>query len=246
MTTALKEIQTAMRTAIVAGDFEAADSAVLEASIDGLGLNPRQRVQIHQNNFRETLTDSFAAFFPAVRIFVGPSFFRAAVKHFFAEFPPKKACLSYSGEQFGDFLRQWSHAESIVYVADLADLEYAIERSQNAAALSALDSLQETVIEDQLADIHIQPFAFLLQSNWPVVSFWMAANGMIPPESIDVHSGGQNALVTRVNHAVEVQLLSDETADLFNRLKIKKGPISKDDHKALADLMDRGVLAQTH
>ena len=241
-----------MRRTIVTGEPLAADSTLIN-SIKGDGLAVDQRLQIYRNNYRETLTSSLEAYFPSVLTFVGEQFFKGAAKAFVQLHPPVEARLSVYGSAFGDFLREWEHAQTIPYIGDLADLDFRIARAQDASEGPGIDTVADALAAFHSGSLALQPYVFVVVSNWPVGSLWMAAAGHIPPEAVHLNAGGQNVLVIRSGGAVEMQMVDDISARLLTWLKEK--PINNDANglrltsdqlkTAITDLAGRGAFSQS-
>jgi len=70
---------------------------------------------------------------------VGEEFFEGAAQFFIAEHPPRAAWLDQFGGEFPDFLRAFPQAKSIVYLGDVAELEWAVNSALHAADVAQLD-----------------------------------------------------------------------------------------------------------
>lgn len=240
--TTLKNIQQQMRQHIVSGIHDPDPALIAQVRKDS--LDPRQRLQIYQNNFRETLFSSLEAYFPAVKTFVGHGFFRTACRFFIRKYPPQEARLAYYGKKFGNFLKEFEHASSIPYIGDLADLEWAVNECQNAATLP-LPSAQDVLKALKDNRLRLQPYVRLVESNYPVGSLWMAAKGMIPAQSVHVNQGGQNCLTIRQNRSVHLIMIDNQEAavlKIFTEPKNVKISLPENTQKIVTSLCDRNIF----
>src|SRR5258707_1547207 len=122
----LLELQTAMRASLVHRDNEAV-SAMLAGHITA------DRLDIYRNTFLFGLTKAIRLSFPVTERLVGEEFFGGAAQFFIAEHPPREAWLDRFGREVSDFLRAFPHAESIVYLGDVAQIESAVNSALHDA-----------------------------------------------------------------------------------------------------------------
>ena len=128
----LLELQTAMQASLVHRDNEAV-SAMLAGHI------PADRLDIYRNTFLFGLTKALRLSFPVTERLVDEEFFEGAAQFFIAEHPPREAWLDRFGGEFPDFLRAFPQAKSIVYLGDVAELEWAVTSALHAADVARLD-----------------------------------------------------------------------------------------------------------
>ena len=128
----LLELQTAMQASLVQRDNEAI-YAMLAGHI------PADRLDIYRNTFIHTLTKALRLSFPATERLVGEDFFEGAAQFFIAAHPPREAWLDRFGGAFPDFLRAFPQTKSIVYLGDVAELEWAVNNALHAADVAPLD-----------------------------------------------------------------------------------------------------------
>jgi hypothetical protein len=208
----LAEFQRSMKRAIL-GDANA--KALAAADIVSDGLAAEQRIQIHENNYRETLTDSLKATFPISQAFVGEAFFEGALRKFVLDMPPRWAQLSKYGEALADFFATYEHAETIPYITDLVRLEWAVHNIQNSDADNTIsaDDIEDLIAQGSL----IKPVKQIeiVESAYPVLSLWMVGTGQMPPEAVHLDQGGQIALVIGGEGTVQLQALEEKQIDIL-------------------------------
>jgi hypothetical protein len=124
-----------------------------------------------------TLTEVLAAAYPVIRRLVDPRFFAYAADRFIAAHPPVSPCLSQYGDAFAEFLGCFEPCRAHPYLPDVARLEWAMHRAQDAADAAILDPrLIADVLPDDLERLtfRFHPSVTLLHSPWPVDRIWRA------------------------------------------------------------------------
>lgn len=100
--------------------------------VDGVGFEPKSRLSIYRNNMLVTLTATLKATFPVVCRLVDDRFFEYAANGFIQHNLPASPCLIEYGEDFPEFLDRFPPAGVLGYLADVARLEWAINRVVHA------------------------------------------------------------------------------------------------------------------
>lgn len=203
----LHELQRAMRASILEG----AD-APAAGMVEGLGLAPAQRLRIYRNNSLISLTAALKATFPVVCRLVGDRFFGGTAEAFVRSHPPREPCLLAYGAGFADFLAGYAPAATLVYLPDVARLEWALNLARHApdapalavADLAALAPEQQATFAPRL-----HPASHLLVSPWPLERIWRANQPDADREiSIDLDEGGCRLLVYRHGFEAAIAALS--------------------------------------
>jgi hypothetical protein len=208
----LLELQHAMRLSLVQRDDGVA-SALLA---DGIALD---RFGIYRNTIFAGLTKALTLTFPAVQRLVGIDFFDGAARLFIEKHPPRAACLDLYGGQFPEFLRNFPRAASLFYLAQVSELEWAVNCAIHARDIEPLELPELAAInpEDQGGVSFVaHPSVRLLRADYPVDLIWKAvlAGDEGALASIDVDAGPVCLLVERRTTGVEVVRL-DEPAWRF-------------------------------
>src|SRR5262245_41990171 len=133
----LPDLQRAMTERVLDRSPDPLDSMLLD-HIDGGGLAPEQRLQVYRNNCLISLTDALKATYPVLHRLVGDGFFRTAAIAFIKAHPPREPRLSTYGAAFAAFLAQYPPASGLVYLPDVAKLEWALNSALHAPDVPAL------------------------------------------------------------------------------------------------------------
>ncbi|MFI5316714.1 MAG: putative DNA-binding domain-containing protein [Myxococcota bacterium] len=177
------------------------------------------RLRTHRETVLSGLAGALEAIHPVCLRLVGSDFFRALARRFAREVPSRSPDLNDYGAALGDFLERFEPARALVYLPDVARLEWALHRARHApdavpldvAALAALPEQERAEFRFQLA-----PGTGLVASRWPVDRIWQAnqpesgADGTLCLDSGEVQlvisRGPQGTWFERVS-AAELALL---------------------------------------
>ncbi|MCF8482840.1 MAG: DNA-binding domain-containing protein [Rhodospirillum sp.] len=176
-------------------------STAVLAAIDGLGLDPAQRLSIHRNNTLIGLTEALGDTFSVVRRLVGEAFLGQVARDFLLAHPPTSGCLLDLGEEFPTFLGAYPPASTLPYLADVAVLEWAWWGALNDTDEPSLNPADlSTLAPDLFPLLRFSPIAAsrLVVSPWPVATIWRVNQSEVadPPE-VDLSSGPCHLLVLR-------------------------------------------------
>jgi hypothetical protein len=168
----LRDVQHAMRRSLLQ------DSGVdALTDIIGAGLSPGQRLSIHRNTVLSALANALRLSFPAVHRLVGADFFDAAAQVFAGRQPPRCADLNVYGEEFPGFLQRFEPAATVTYLADVARLEWAVNRALHAPDAPALEPPRLASVapcDHERVCFIAHPSISLLRSKFPVDTIWRA------------------------------------------------------------------------
>jgi hypothetical protein len=226
----LARLQASMKAAMVSG---AEPEAHLVASVLPSGLAPAQRIQVHQNNYRQTLTAALLALFPVAQVFVGEQFMKGVLARYVADDPPSEAVLAHYGAGAADFLQAFPPVAQVPYLPDIVRLEWYVHELQVAVEVDTGDAAPHQRRK-------LSPNVRLVDSDFPVLNLWMAGTGQIAPEAVNVKSGGQCAAV--LLSGGEVRLLALDAAE---REFVRSLTSENSAHEPVAArLIEMGVLCR--
>jgi hypothetical protein len=168
----LRELQHAVRMSLVERDDSEAASYIVDD-----GLAPERRLSVYRNTFASNLANALRLSYPAVHRLVGDEFFEGAAHIFVHERPPVSAYLDEYGGEFPEFLARFSPAASLVYLADVARLEWAVNRALHASDVELLNVARLAELEQSDHDrvcFVTHPSVSLVKADYPVDSIWRA------------------------------------------------------------------------
>lgn len=204
----------------------------------GMG-GSKDRFNVYRNNVAVSLRDALGETFPVVKKLVGEEFFAGMAQAFVREHLPKTPVLLEYGGAFPRFIERFSPAESVPYLSDVARVEWAWLQAYHAADAASItsDALVE-VSEDKLDDLRFEthPSLWLIDSDWPVISMWLAHQGTDAPDLSALPSGPEYGLIVRPEYVVDVHVISASASRLIDQLADEQSLGSA--FAAIADISD--------
>lgn len=236
--------------------------------VPGLDLSPETRafcpkysvqtaLDVYRNNYRGNLHDTLAYVYPVIEQLVGKEFFQFLTKRFIAQHPSTSGNLHHYGAEMADFVASFEPAQSLVYLSDVAALEWACHRAYFADDATKLDVGRLSKIPpENYADLvlHTDPACYLVRSSYLITAIW---NAHQPGASCDFHidlgGGPSNALVSRQCNTVIVSEMAEAEAvwmqSILAGVSLGKASAATleshpdfDLNAALKNLVDRGIL----
>jgi hypothetical protein len=178
---------------------------------------------IYRNTAVGTLSHALSLSFPAVQQIVGEDFFEGAAQQFIATHPPTGACLDAYGHDLPSFLAQFPPAASLSYLADVARLEWAVNRALHApdaaplalGVLAALDAARMPLVS-----FVPHPAVTVMRVETPADAIWRAvlAEDEAAMAALDLTAGAVWLLIERAAAGVQVQRLSAVSGAFTARL----------------------------
>jgi hypothetical protein len=234
----LRELQTTFRRAVLERDERAIDHAIAEVEAGELSAN--ERIAVYSNNVFAALAEALRDSFPVVRRLVGEGFFSYAAHEFIRAHPPLAPALAEYGGAFADFLANFPPCRDLVYLPDVARLEWAM----NVAATApdepplAADSLAAVAL-DQAAGLglRLQRRYRYLASPWPIDRIWRANQENTAQETIDLGMGVARLEISRRDGVVVFRAMG-ESEFAFRKTLSDGLPLGEALERALAADVD--------
>ena len=182
------------------------------------------RLEIYANTRRASLRQALGLTFPAVRALVGDEFFGLMAGDFAATTPPASAYLNDYGTELPRFVRSYAPATSIGYLADVAELEWAVSRACHAPDAPRLDpgELSELDPVDLARVMFIaHPSVTIVRLAYPADQIWRAVleQDEAAMRAIDLAAGPVHLLVERdAEEQVQVRRLTPDAWHFTRRL----------------------------
>jgi hypothetical protein len=196
----LRELQADLRAALLGGPNGPAAAAVLEE-----GVTADARLGIYRHHVFATLTNVLKTTYPVVCRLVDERFFAYAADEYIRRQPPGGPCLFEYGATFADFLTTFPPCRHLAYLPDVARLEWAMNVSEHADDVVALDvrALQILDIEDSpRLRFTFEPSLTLLESPWPIDRIWRANQPGAADATVDLAAGRARLEVRRAGDDV--------------------------------------------
>jgi len=185
-------------------------AAIAQLGIVSAGIDPASRIAIYRNNVLGNYRKALAATYPVTRRLVGAAFFDGAVEAFVRAYPSRHGDVNHYGGDLPCFIATYGPAHALVYLPDVARLEWAIDQANIAADAAPLDlAALATVAADAWGDLRFQlhPSTGLIESPYPILHIWRANQPGAGDETIDLGEGGDQLLVRRTAQGVTIERL---------------------------------------
>ena len=194
--TSLRDLQLGFAQAL----FDAEDGG-FDRHIRTNRLSGKRRLQIYRNNMLVSLTEALRAVYPVTHRLVGAGFFRYAAAQYIRCHPSTSGDLHDFGGRFADFLRGFTPASSLVYLPDVANLEWAYHQVFHAARHPPLDRVTlRRLPEEHYGELvfRLHPASRLVTSDYPILRIWQVNQEDYSGEqTVDLAAGGVRLLVIR-------------------------------------------------
>lgn len=222
----LREIQ-AEFTAGIFGHSEN-HSPPIASRIVADGIGTKERLAIYRNNVFSNLRGALRDSYPVISRLLGEKFFNHAADEYVRSCPSASGDLHDFGGDFGAFLASFEPCTEMLYLPDVARLEWAWDQAFHAADCAPLAleyALQRmgAVPPEHYADLHfsLHPSCTLLVSDYPILRIWQVNQAdYAGDQQVDLSEGGVRLALIRGNargndFAVEIlPLAADEFAFL--------------------------------
>jgi len=178
---------------------------------------------VYRNNYRGNLHDALAGAYPVIEQLVGKDFFRRMTREFIGQHPSRSGNLHRYGAEMAGFAAAFEPAQGLVYLADVAALEWACHCAYFADDAATLDLGKLAQIPpERYLDLVLRthPASHLVRSDYPVAAIWHAHQPGAPSDfHIDLDGGPCVALVSRKDDVVVVGELTQGDADWLQSMQ---------------------------
>jgi hypothetical protein len=205
----LAELQAAFKQALLQDDDTVA------SAICGDGLTPQARLAMYRHHVLTTLTDVLKTTYPVVCRLVDERFFAYAADCYLRQQPPVGPCLFEYGASFAHFLATFPPCRELVYLPDVARLEWALHVAGFAADAVPLDlECLRSLTPDELTDLQfvLAPSVSYVSSPWPIDHIWFANQpGADASATVHLDSHAADLEVCRIDDQVRFHSLETST-----------------------------------
>lgn len=187
------------------------------------GADPVKRFNVYRNNVALSLINALSQTFPVVQELVGKDFFDTMARHFSITHLPESPMMFQYGDKFPAFIKDYEPAQSLPYLADVAQLEWArnislYAKNQSPISIDQLGQFEQ----DQMPDVkfNLHPSLQLINSDWPIITIWQAHQVQGNQDGLNqLPDQGQSAVVLRPGLEVNVHEIDPITAYFIAHLQ---------------------------
>lgn len=136
-------------------------------------LLAQQQIAIYQQSVQGGLIATLKSTFPVCFALVGELFFEGLCHAYIAQQPHFSPDITDYGKNFPDFLENFAPAQSLVYLREVAQFEWAVHEALNGPAIPLLDvtALAEVKAPYKL-QFRLPPASTLFYSTFPILRIW--------------------------------------------------------------------------
>ena len=195
MALALRDLQAAFAAHLLEGSSDGVSDSVVGDSITAAA-----RLRIHRHQVFDSLAAALASTFDTVEALVGADFFRTMACAYVARTLPAQPVLAEYGAGFPAFVADYEPARGLIYLADVARLDWALSVAVQAplGTVLGVDDLK-TIPMEQLPEqrLALAPGHALIRSPYPIDRIRAAAQSDAHAEDFDLENQPARLLVLR-------------------------------------------------
>jgi hypothetical protein len=176
------------------------------------GAAAAQRIAIHRNNLQQGFRKALALEFPVIEKLVGAACFTTLAQDFQRGHPSRSGDLQHIGAAFAGWLAGHFAGDAHAYLAEVAQLEWALQVLQLVEETPPLQTSELREIEPARYGslrLTLRPCCQLLTTRYPVLAIWNANSDVtMAGETLDLDVGGDLLLLRRTAAGVAVERLA--------------------------------------
>ena len=190
---------------------------------DNKQLTAEEQITIYRNSVLGCMINALRQAYPVCNKLVGDTFFNAMATPFIYKNPSLSPDLGHYGECFANFIANFKPVAQLVYLSDIARLEWAWECAFSAVDHRGLDIQSLSQLNEQqqsLLHFHLPPGSSLLTSEYPVAKIWQVnQDDYQSDDNINLDEGGNKLLVWRQDFDMRIDFLNDAQWQFLNAIQ---------------------------
>jgi len=149
------------------------ENTLMADDIDSSVISSQGLMGIYQSSAIANITHSLSLTYPVIEKLVGKDFFRAMCRYFIREVWPDSGNMDDYGAEFSAFIAEFEHAKHLLYLEDVARLEWAFHQSSLADNADITDWSTLAQVTDILElKFTLAASNQLVSSVYPVDKIW--------------------------------------------------------------------------
>jgi hypothetical protein len=149
------------------------NNILLAKEIDSSVISAQGLMGIYQNSAIANITNSLILTYPVIEKLVGSAFFSEMCREFIYVTWPKSGNMDDYGIEFPNFIAEFEHAKHLIYLKDVARLEWAFHKSSLANDAIIIDWSTLAQVSDVLQlTFLVTPSLSLINSVFPIDKIW--------------------------------------------------------------------------
>lgn len=186
-------------------------------------LSARESINIYRSSFESAFINVLIATFPVCKKIVGDEFFKNMAKCYIQQQASFSTNIDHYGKFFPNFIRSFSHTQSLPYLGDTATLEWLLQCTAEGDDYisSTLASLQDIPEEQQSNIIFKTPNnSFLFYSPFPINKIWeFNQDNYAGPDQLQLDNQSCFLIIWRPQDLPTFETITQSQWQLLTKLK---------------------------
>jgi hypothetical protein len=162
-------------------------------------VEPSCNLEIYRNNILTNLIEALQNTYPLIQTLLGTDFFNKTAREYIRQYPSRSGNLHDYGEYFSNFLSEYQPVHHLIYLAEVAEFEWACHITYVAGDYPLFDvAVLQQYTEDQynLLRFVLNPASALRKFHFPILQI-LDLCLKNPNEIVDLNNEGNNLLIIR-------------------------------------------------
>lgn len=160
------------------------ENCLLELDVDTSRISAQGLLTIYRNSAIANITQSLTLTYPVIDKLVGRVFFQATCQRYIYLHWPQSGNMDDYGEEFALFLSEFEHTKTLVYLSEIARLEWAFHQSSLANDADSTDWSLLSLVEDiSKLKFTLAPSLKLISSTYAIDEIWQNNQDNIAPDT---------------------------------------------------------------
>lgn len=193
-----------------------------------------ENLTIYHHHVTKKLLKPLQDSYPLIRRLLGEDFFTITANEYIKNYPSRTSNLHDYGAYFSDFLAEYQPLHDLMYLAEVAQFEWACHQLQFAADAPKFDLTGLTQISDeQLESLHlvIHPASSLMKCYYPILDIIDLCQGEVD-DTVNINAGVMNLLIIRRDMELCLVPLTEAEFHFLNEVQ---------DNKSIADALQTAL-----
>src|SRR3990167_718787 len=174
-------------------------------------LHPSKHIEIYRNNIFATLVECLKSTYPMIQTLLGHDFFAMTAKEYIRYYPSRSGNLHDYGEYFGNFLAAYQPVNHLIYLAEIAEFEWACHKIYLASDTIEfnIEGLRKfTTTQYEQLRFTLNPASHLHKYHFPILQI-LDLCLTNPDETVNLHKEGAHLLILRNKFDLSLITLSN-------------------------------------
>ena len=221
--TKLAELQTNFIHDCLSGALTA-DNTLMANDLNTQLISAQGLMGIYQSSAIANITNSLSLSYPVIEKLVGKDFFQAMCKKYIVKHWPTSGNMDDYGEFFPSFLAEFEQVKHLLYLEDVAQLEWLFHQSSLANDKSFFDwTCLAKVTSSEAITFLLSPSVSIMCSTMPVDKIWLM-NQVNALENIELSLESDNdTFIVLFRQGLKTEMMTVDEGGFTFLQSIEKG-----------------------